>query len=420
MSLESIECPECGQDISAEVEECPKCGYSISSGEPKEEIEDKTVEEAGNNPVSDSKETEESGTEAKADESDADESSLTENAKDDTKKKYIKAAVAVAALIILIALIVSCTNKPEATITKIKAEYDSSLAVFSNGTYTMPAGTKPYETSMNAEVTYSNGTARTFNKVFSKEDNFVIERVDGPLPLESGAVTTYRLTCESEYKTGLTNKAPTKDVELRFEGAGVDSLTFVSYTGSKVDGTKPSPSDFKLDVAFSNGVKGTVVPQTVEGEPLVNGKTITYTLVYGDASTTTEITGEPKKEESSSSSNGSTNDSSSSSSNEGYSYSAPTNVTDDSLKGMLVANAQTAVKEKLKSPSSAKFPWGFDDYTFKDYGSSKDHFGYTRYLVTGYVDSQNSYGAQIRTKWAVEMDYNKSSETYYVIRVLFE
>ena len=95
-------------------------------------------------------------------------------------------------------------------------------------------------------------------------------------------------------------------------------------------------------------------------------------------------------------------------------------MTDDDLKGMLVANAQTAVREQLKSPSSAKFPWGFDQYTFKDYGSSNDHFGYTRYLVTGYVDSQNSYGAQIRAKWAVEMDYSKSSETYYVIRVLFE
>lgn len=122
----------------------------------------------------------------------------------------------------------------------------------------------------------------------------------------------------------------------------------------------------------------------------------------------------------SSSSSGSTSSSSSSKSSGGFTSSSPKSVTDDDLKGMLVANAQTAVREQLKSPSSAKFPWGFDQYTFKDYGSSNDHFGYTRYLVTGYVDSQNSYGAQIRAKWAVEMDYSKSSETYYVIRVLFE
>lgn len=123
---------------------------------------------------------------------------------------------------------------------------------------------------------------------------------------------------------------------------------------------------------------------------------------------------------SSNSSSSSTRGSSSSTSNSANTSSSPTAVTDDDLKGMLVASAEEAVLEQLKSPSSAKFPWGFDQYTFKDYGSSSDHWGYTRYLVTGYVDSQNSYGAQIRTKWAVEMDYNKSSETYYVIRVHFE
>lgn len=127
-----------------------------------------------------------------------------------------------------------------------------------------------------------------------------------------------------------------------------------------------------------------------------------------------------KPSSSSSPSSSSANNSSSSKSSGGITPSSPTNVTDDDLKGMLVASAQEAVREQLKSPSSAKFPWGFDQYTFKDYGSSSDHWGYTRYLVTGYVDSQNSYGAQIRTKWAAEMDYNKSNETYYVVRVLFE
>lgn len=132
---------------------------------------------------------------------------------------------------------------------------------------------------------------------------------------------------------------------------------------------------------------------------------------------------EAKAAESTSSSGSSSSSKDSSSSSKpsgGYSSSSPTYVTDTSLRVKLMSYAEDAVKEKLKSPSSAKFPWSPDDYTFKDYGSSNDHPGYIRYLVNGYVDAQNSFGAETRTKWAVEIDYSKSSDAYYVIRVLFE
>ena len=46
------------------------------------------------------------------------------------------------------------------------------------------------------------------------------------------------------------------------------------------------------------------------------------------------------------------------------------------------------VENNLKSPSSAKFPWAFTDYV---------HRNGTTYTISCYVDSQNSFGAMIRT-----------------------
>ncbi len=49
---------------------------------------------------------------------------------------------------------------------------------------------------------------------------------------------------------------------------------------------------------------------------------------------------------------------------------------------------QMYVKNHLKSTSTAKFPWGYSDYV--------DRIG-TTYTIKSYVDSQNSFGAMIRT-----------------------
>jgi hypothetical protein len=54
------------------------------------------------------------------------------------------------------------------------------------------------------------------------------------------------------------------------------------------------------------------------------------------------------------------------------------------------------VRRRLKSPSSASFPWSFDEYSVTDLG-----LGHWR--VSGYVDAQNGFGATIRTRWSVEM-----------------
>jgi len=49
---------------------------------------------------------------------------------------------------------------------------------------------------------------------------------------------------------------------------------------------------------------------------------------------------------------------------------------------------QMYVKNNLKSPSTAKFPWGYTDYVQRNG---------TTYTIKSYVDSENSFGAMIRT-----------------------
>jgi len=50
----------------------------------------------------------------------------------------------------------------------------------------------------------------------------------------------------------------------------------------------------------------------------------------------------------------------------------------------------------LKSPSSAKFPWGLKSSLISG----------DKYRVANYVDSQNSFGAMIRTNYVCEVVVN--------------
>lgn len=58
-----------------------------------------------------------------------------------------------------------------------------------------------------------------------------------------------------------------------------------------------------------------------------------------------------------------------------------------------IAAAKIIVKDKLKSPSSAKFPISDSEYVVKKALTEND------WVVSGYVDSQNGFGAMIRTTW---------------------
>ena len=56
-----------------------------------------------------------------------------------------------------------------------------------------------------------------------------------------------------------------------------------------------------------------------------------------------------------------------------------------------VSAAKIVVRDKLKSPSTAKFPWGFDEYTVKRSGND--------FIVGSYVDAVNSFGAMLRQEF---------------------
>ena len=64
--------------------------------------------------------------------------------------------------------------------------------------------------------------------------------------------------------------------------------------------------------------------------------------------------------------------------------------------------AQEYVKKSLKSPSTAKFPglWELVNHGVVAYEKETN-----RYEVVSYVDSQNSFGATIRSDWSVVLKY---------------
>lgn len=77
---------------------------------------------------------------------------------------------------------------------------------------------------------------------------------------------------------------------------------------------------------------------------------------------------------------------------------------DDDFWRAVVA-AQNIVKDELKSPSSAKFP--LSDYTVRH--------DLREYYVSGYVDSQNSFGAMVRTLWSATFEMGSDIGEKYKI-----
>lgn len=72
------------------------------------------------------------------------------------------------------------------------------------------------------------------------------------------------------------------------------------------------------------------------------------------------------------------------------------------------AQAQRAVKSQLKAPASAKFPgcaMGAHEYKITT-NEARDKFA-----VRGHVDSQNSFGAMIRSEFGVILDYSDGNWT---------
>ncbi|HBJ1648887.1 TPA: hypothetical protein LA462_003463 [Clostridium botulinum] len=85
----------------------------------------------------------------------------------------------------------------------------------------------------------------------------------------------------------------------------------------------------------------------------------------------------------------------------------------ENLRASLITNSQEIVKNNLKAPKSAKFPWGFDQYSITECDSTTD--GFKGYIVMGYVDAVNSFNAEIRSDFAVQIEMSDDIEKYKVI-----
>lgn len=71
------------------------------------------------------------------------------------------------------------------------------------------------------------------------------------------------------------------------------------------------------------------------------------------------------------------------------------------VPGKLCVSAQMAVRAQLKAPATAIFPdcvWKINEYEIT--GDGKEYF------VQGYVDSQNGFGAMLRSRFVVKLDKN--------------
>ena len=70
---------------------------------------------------------------------------------------------------------------------------------------------------------------------------------------------------------------------------------------------------------------------------------------------------------------------------------------------MAYAMCKEAVKQRLRSPSSADFPWSADRIIKNP--NDPDSF-----VVRGHVDAQNGFGAMIRADWLCQTAYDGSGE----------
>lgn len=87
---------------------------------------------------------------------------------------------------------------------------------------------------------------------------------------------------------------------------------------------------------------------------------------------------------------------------------SPPKEVNSALLSELCINAQEHVKRHLKAPASAKFPdcvWNANEYEIR---VSPDH---EAAWVSGHVDSQNSYGALLRSEFIVKMEKTRSEWT---------
>lgn len=74
-------------------------------------------------------------------------------------------------------------------------------------------------------------------------------------------------------------------------------------------------------------------------------------------------------------------------------------------------SAVAAVKANLKAPATAKFG---------DMGNSEIKRSDTQWKVQGYVDSENSFGANIRSNYVVILEYRSDNDSFDIMDIQIE
>lgn len=80
---------------------------------------------------------------------------------------------------------------------------------------------------------------------------------------------------------------------------------------------------------------------------------------------------------------------------------------------MAFVMSQSFVKPRLKSPSSADFP------LIRNNGVRTNYLGDCTHEIHAYVDSQNGFGAQIRTKYYAKLKYLKGKDEWQLLDIKF-
>ncbi|MCY1439063.1 hypothetical protein D9M71_552830 [compost metagenome] len=76
---------------------------------------------------------------------------------------------------------------------------------------------------------------------------------------------------------------------------------------------------------------------------------------------------------------------------------------------MAYVMSQNFVKQRLKSPASADFPF------ISNQNVSSTPIGNCKFHVAAYVDAQNTFGAKIRTPYIAILEYKPSEKTWHLI-----
>lgn len=80
------------------------------------------------------------------------------------------------------------------------------------------------------------------------------------------------------------------------------------------------------------------------------------------------------------------------------------------VEGYAFVLSQDAVRAKLRAPSTASFPWS---------PTVSKHVGNCKFRVLAYVDSQNGFGAMLRTNYIATLHYEPDTERWRVGSVEF-